>query len=96
MIFYLSVHLLPKLVREAVAGGYDKSTPAAVIYRASWKDQKIVRGTLHDIAKKTRAEKIARTAIVMIGDVIDPKSYEYSRLYDKKFSHGFRRAKVRE
>lgn len=92
MVFYLSVHLLPKLVREVVAGGFPKSTPAAVVYRASWKDQKVIRGTLSEIDKKAREHKITRTAIVIIGDVVDPKTYEYSRLYDKKFSHGYRRA----
>ena len=95
MIFYLSVHLLPKIVREASAGGYAGSTPVAVIYRASWKDQKIIRATLSTIAKKTREQKITRTAIVIIGDSIDPESYEYSRLYDKEFSHGYR-SKVRQ
>ena len=93
LVFYLSVHLLPALVREAAAGGYGKSTPAAVVYRASWKDQKVIRGTLSTIAKKTREQKITRTAVVIIGDVVDPKSYEYSRLYDKEFSHGYRKAR---
>ena len=95
MVFYLSVHLLPDIVKQAIEGGYKKSTPAAVVYRASWKNQKILIGTLMDIAKKVRKEKIARTAIVIIGDVIKPKSYEFSRLYDKTFSHGFRKAKVK-
>ena len=93
MIFYLSVHLLSDIVREAIRGGYPKSTPAAVIYKASWPDQRIITGTLENIVKKVWAEKITRTAIVMIGDVIQPKSYEYSKLYDKTFSHGFRKAK---
>lgn len=93
MIFYLSVHLLQDIVKETVKGGYPKSTPVAVVYRASWPDQKIIVGTLGDIVKKVWAEKITRTAIVMIGDVIRPKSYEYSKLYDKTFSHGYRRAK---
>jgi len=88
MIFYLSVHLLSNIVKEAIAGGYKKSTPVAVVYRASWPDQKIIKGTLEDIVKKVRDEKITRTAVVIISDVINPKSYEYSKLYDKKFSHG--------
>jgi precorrin-4/cobalt-precorrin-4 C11-methyltransferase len=50
-------------------------------------------GTLEDIASKVKAERITMTAIVIIGDVIKPKSYEYSKLYDKTFSHGFRKAK---
>ena len=93
MAFYLSVHLLPKIVKEAIAGGYKKSTPVAVVYRASWPDQKIITGTLETIAQKIKDEKISRTSIVIIGDVVKPKSYEYSKLYDKKFSHGYRKAK---
>ena len=95
MVFYLSVHLLPDIVKQAIQGGYKKSTPIAVVYRASWEDQKIFTGTLGDITKKVWKEKITRSAIVIIGDVIKPKSYEYSRLYDKTFSHGFRKAKIK-
>jgi precorrin-4/cobalt-precorrin-4 C11-methyltransferase len=95
MIFYLSVHLLPDIVKEAIRGGYPRSTPAAVVYKASWPDQKIITGTLENIVKKVWAEKITRTAIVMIGDVIQPKSYEYSKLYDKTFSHGYRKARAK-
>ncbi|MEW6044436.1 MAG: precorrin-4 C(11)-methyltransferase [Thermoproteota archaeon] len=93
MIFYLSVHLLSDIVKEALKGGYPTSTPVAVVYKASWPDQKVITGTLEDIVKKVWAEKITRTAIVIIGDVIQPKSYEYSKLYDKTFSHGYRKAK---
>ena len=96
MIFYLSVHLLSKLTKEAILGGYKKTTPVAVVYRASWPDQKIIIGTLEDIAKKIKDEKITRTSIVIIGDVIKPKSYEYSKLYDKTFSHGYRKAKTKK
>ncbi|RNJ77392.1 MAG: precorrin-4 C(11)-methyltransferase [Nitrosopumilus sp. H8] len=90
MVFYLSVHLVSKLAKEAVAGGYKRSTPVAVVYMASRKDQKIITGTLGDVAKKVSDENITRTAIVIIGDVINPKKYEYSRLYDKEFGHGYR------
>ena len=95
MIFYLSVHLLPNIVKESIDGGYKKSTPVAVVYRASWKDQKIIKGTLSTILKKIKEEKITRTAIVIVSDVIDPESYEYSKLYDKKFSHGYRKSKIK-
>ena len=95
LIFYLSVHLLNKISKEAIKGGYKKSTPVAVVYKASRKDQKIIIGTLVDIASKVKAEKIIMTAIVIIGDVIKPKSYEYSKLYDKTFTHGFRKAKTK-
>ena len=95
LIFYLSVHLVSSIVKEAIAGGYKKSTPVGVVYRASWNDQKIITGTLGTIEKLIKEEKITRTAIIIISDVIDPKSYEYSKLYDKKFSHGYRKAKIK-
>ncbi len=95
MIFYLSIHLLSDIVKQAIEGGYPKSTPVAAVYRVSWKDEKVIRGTLNDITKKVRDEKITRTAIIIIGDVVNPKSYEYSRLYDKTFSHGFRKTKIK-
>ena len=94
MIFYLSVQLIDNIVKEAVAGGYPKTTPVGVVYRASWPDQMIITGTLQTISKKIKAQKITRTAIIIIGNVIKPKSYEYSKLYDKSFSHGFRKAKT--
>ena len=95
LIFYLSVHLVSSIVKEAIAGGYKKSTPVGVVYRASWNDQKIITGTLGTIEKLIKEEKITRTAIIIISDVINPESYEYSKLYDKKFSHGYRKAKVK-
>lgn len=96
MVFYLSVHLLGSIAKEAVEGGYSRDTPVAVVQRASWPDEKVVQGTLADIAEKTRAAGITRTAIVVIGDVVRPSSYEFSRLYDKEFSHGYRRAAKKE
>lgn len=94
MVLYLSVHLLSEIAREAISGGYPESTPVAVVYRASWDDQMVVTGTLADISSKVRASRITRTATVIIGEVVDPKHYEYSRLYDKSFSHGFRKART--
>ncbi|MDE1725787.1 MAG: precorrin-4 C(11)-methyltransferase [Thaumarchaeota archaeon] len=94
MIFYLSVHLISDIVKETIKGGYSKSTPVAVVYRASWNDEKVIKGTLENIAKKIRDEKITKTAIIIIGEIVNPKHYEYSRLYDKTFSHGYRKAKV--
>jgi len=94
MIFYPSVHLISNIVEETLAGGYSKTTPVGIVYRASWDDQKIITGTLETISKKIKEQKISRTAIVIIGDVVKPQSYEYSRLYDKTFSHMFRKGKT--
>lgn len=93
MAFYLSVHLIGDVVKELLKGGvYTEKTPAAVVYRATWEDEKIIKGTLGDIAKKTMDAKIIKTALIIVGDVIAPTKYEYSKVYDAGFSHGYRRA----
>ena len=93
MAFYLSVHLIGDVVKELLKGGvYTEKTPAAVVYRATWEDEKIVKGTLGDIAKKTREAKIIKTALIIVGEVISPAKYEYSKVYDAGFTHGYRKA----
>ena len=93
MIFYLSIHLLSQIVKQIIDGGYDESTPVAIVYKASWKDQKIIIGKLSNIVQQTHREKITRTAIIIVGYVINPHTYEYTKLYDKKFTHSFRTSK---
>ncbi|AIC16127.1 precorrin-4 C(11)-methyltransferase [Nitrososphaera viennensis] len=93
MAFYLSVHLIGDVVKELLKGGvYTEQTPAAVVYRATWEDEKIIKGTLGDIAEKTKKEKIIKTALIIVGDVIAPKKYEHSKVYDAGFTHGYRKA----
>lgn len=92
MAFYLSVHLIADVVKELLKGGvYTEKTPAAVVYRATWEDEKIIKGTLADIAKKTKEAKIIKTALIIVGDVIAPVKYEYSKVYDAGFTHGYRK-----
>ena len=93
MVFYLSAHLLAGIARDAVAGGYAPGTPAAVVYMASRDSEKVVTGTLADIAGKAAAEGITRTAVVIIGEALRPEKYEYTRLYDASFGHGYRSPK---
>lgn len=91
---YLSVHLIAKIVQELLKGGvYTKETPAAVVYRATWDDEKIITGTLGDIVRKTRDANILKTAVIIVGEVLAPKEYEFSRVYDAGFTHGYRKAK---
>jgi precorrin-4/cobalt-precorrin-4 C11-methyltransferase len=93
MAFYLSVHLITDIVEELLQGGvYTKETPAAIVYRATWEDQQIIKGTLGDIAKKTKESKIIKTALIIVGDAIAPKQYEFSKVYDAGFTHGYRRS----
>lgn len=93
MAFYLSVHLIGDIVKELLKGGvYTEQTPAAVVYRATWDDEKVIRGTLGDIAGKTRQARIVKTALIIVGEVIAPARYEYSKVYDAGFTHGYRKA----
>lgn len=93
MAFYLSVHLISDVVKELLRSGvYTEKTPAAVVYRATWEDEKIIKGTLGDIAKKTKEAKIIKTALIIVGDVVMPTKYEYSKVYDAGFTHGYRKA----
>jgi precorrin-4/cobalt-precorrin-4 C11-methyltransferase len=72
-------------------GGRSKDTPVSVVYRATWKEQKIVRGTIEDIVKKVKDAGITRTALIFVGEVFNPKAYDFSKLYDPKFTHGYRK-----
>jgi len=72
MAFYLSVHLIRNIVDELIKGGsYQTSTPAAVVYRATWEDEKIIVGTLGDIVDKVREAKITKTAIIIVGNKLN-------------------------
>lgn len=91
MAIFLSVQMIEEVV-ERLVKHYEPNTPIAVIQRATWPDQKIVLGTLKNIAEKVKEENITKTAQILVGDFIDCE-YELSKLYDKKFSHEYRRAK---
>lgn len=94
MVFYLSVHLLDRVIEELLRGGvYTSETPVAVVYKATWGDQKIIKGTIGTIVKKVKEERIVKTALILVGDVISPKKYEFSKVYDSQFTHGYRKSK---
>lgn len=71
---------------------YGQTCPAAAVYHASWADQKIIRGTLADIAPAMHRENITRTAIVIVGHALTRPLAEASKLYDRTFGHGYRKA----
>ena len=96
MVLFLSAGKLAETV-EKLKQGYPPETPAAVVYRASWPDQKIVRGTLSTIEEKTREAGITRQALIVVGSVLGATHhYEKSKLYDPGFTHGYRKARERE
>lgn len=90
MVIFLSVQGIKKVVSQLEEGGYSEDTPAAVIYKATWPDEKVVRGTLSDIAEKVHDANIRRTALIMVGKFLGDE-YNYSHLYDASFSTMFRK-----
>lgn len=91
MCIYLSVSMLDKVAAELIAGGYAPETPVAVVQRASWPDEKTVRGTLTTIAQQVKDAGINRQAMIVVSRCLDA-DYELSRLYAPEFSHMFRKA----
>ncbi|MDO4796760.1 MAG: precorrin-4 C(11)-methyltransferase [Coriobacteriales bacterium] len=91
MALFLSAGLLEGVQDELVRGGYDPSAPAAIVVRASWPDEAVYRCTVGTLARCGREHGVARSALVLVGDVLGPGG-DRSRLYDPSFSHGWRRA----
>ncbi|RCX17576.1 cobalt-precorrin 4 C11-methyltransferase [Anaerobacterium chartisolvens] len=89
MIIFLSIGMIDELI-ERLKQGYGGDTPAAVVYKASWPEQKIVMGTVDDIAEKAKREGINKTALLAVGNFLGDE-YELSRLYDSGFTHEYRR-----
>ncbi len=88
MVLFLSVGMIDELVMK-LKTSYPETTPVAVVYKASWPDQKIIYGTLSDIAAKVKKAGIKKTALVTVGDFLG-NEYELSKLYDKTFTHEYR------
>jgi precorrin-4/cobalt-precorrin-4 C11-methyltransferase len=89
LAIHLSVRNL-KHVCETLVPHYGEDCPVAVVFRASWPDETIIEGTLADIRQKVRAEKITRTALILVGRVLDPGEHRDSALYDPDHVHVLR------
>ncbi len=97
MVIYLSVGMAEKVVDQLLQGAYTPETPAAVVCRASWDDEQIIRCTLADLAERVRLAGIDRQALIIVGDVLAARREGLkakSLLYDGEFSHGFREGHV--
>ncbi len=89
----LAIHLSVRNLRQVVndlTPHYGADCPAAVVYRASWPDERIIRGTLADIREKVRAAKITRTALILVGRVLDDADFSDSKLYAAEHVHVLR------
>lgn len=95
MVLFLSSGLLNEVQEELLRGGYKADTPAAIVYKATWPDEKIIRCTVGTLAQRGAEEGIRKTALLLIGDFLD-SCYERSRLYDPTFTTEFREASAPE
>lgn len=91
MALFLSAGLLEDVQRELVAGGYGPDTSAAIVYRATWPDEKVLRCHVGDLCETARQNGVDRTALILVGDFLG-ECAERSKLYDPGFSTGYREA----
>ena len=102
LVIFLSITRMTRIVRDLIAAGYSAETPVAVVYRVTWPDELIIRGTLADIANKVKAAKITLQALIIVGDAVDPDllgeaqgedgAAATSHLYSPGYTHRYRKA----
>ncbi len=89
MVVFLSASMLGKLSERLQAGGYSADTPAAVVYKATWPDEKVLRTTVGQMERDAREAGISKTALILVGGFLG-RNDSRSKLYDPAFSHGYR------
>ncbi len=90
MVIFLSAGLSEKVQRELIEGGFEKDVPCAVVYKATWRDEKIIRGTVGELHNMMAENNITKTALIIAGRVLG-SDYELSRLYDSSFKTEYRK-----
>lgn len=90
MAVFLSADKISELSKKLINGGYEPKTPAAIVYRATWDDEKIIKTTVIELAKKAEENNINKTAVIVIGGFLEDEG-ERSKLYNPSFSHGYRK-----
>lgn len=91
MVVFLTSTMLAELSDRLIEGGYGPDSPAAIVYKATWPDQKVIRTTVREIASAAEAEGINKMALIMVGGFLG-NEYDRSKLYDPAFTHQFREA----
>jgi len=91
MVVFLTSTMLNELTERLIEGGYAPDSPAAIVYKATWPDQKVVRTTVENIGKAAEENGINKMALIMVGGFLGSE-YERSKLYDPTFTHLFREA----
>ncbi|MCM1497683.1 MAG: precorrin-4 C(11)-methyltransferase [Clostridium sp.] len=92
MVLFLSSGLADKVKAELIAGGYAPETPTAVVYKATWPEERLIRTTIDGLPQAMKEEQIDKTALIVVGDVLG-EFYDKSRLYDAAFTTEFRKGK---
>ncbi len=94
MAIYLSTGLLEELSKRLINGGYKEDTPAAIVYKATWPDEKVFICTVSTLNETAKKNNISKTAVILVGDAINKNGFDKSRLYAADFSTEFRKAKT--
>lgn len=92
MVVFLSTTMLEELSERLIAGGYTADTPAAIVYKATWEDEKKFICTVGTLAQTAKENDIRKTALMIIGDVVTHTHYDRSELYNPAFTTEFREA----
>lgn len=92
MVLFLSTGMLSQLAEKLIAGGYAANTPAALVYKATWPEEKKIIATLETLPKLAREAGISKTTLIIVGNVVGKSGYEKSRLYAADFSTAYRKA----
>lgn len=92
MVIFLSMGLLKELTQELLAGGYKENTPAAIVYKATWPEELVLRCTVGTLEETAKQYGITKTALITVGEFLG-NEYELSKLYDDKFTTEFRQGK---
>lgn len=89
LAIHLAIHAIDEIIEE-LTPLYGSDCPVAIVFRASWPEERIIRGTLADIAQKLAAEPIERSAIVFVGPSLGAENFRESSLYDAYYQRRFR------
>ncbi len=91
MVIFLSTGLLDGVRQRLLEGGYPADTPAAIVYKATWPDEKVIRCTVDTLPMAAKEAGISKTALIVVGGFLG-ETYDRSQLYHPGFSHEFREA----
>ena len=91
MVIFLSTGMLRELSAELIRGGYPSDTPAAIVYKATWPEEKVLRCTVDALEETAREAGVTKTALIVVGRILEDE-YERSKLYDPSFTTEFRKA----